>query len=103
VTISFDDRPANLLLGQSATAQVTTGTTDDALYVPAQAVRTLADGTATVTVQQGGGQVRRTVKTGIRGDQYVEIVNGLTDGDQVVLPTGAAGGGFPDEGFPGSS
>jgi RND family efflux transporter MFP subunit len=103
VTISFDDRPANLLLGQSATAQVTTGTTDDALYVPAQAVRTLADGTATVTVQQGGGQVRRTVKTGIRGDQYVEIVDGLTDGDQVVLPTGAAGGGFPDEGFPGSS
>ncbi|GAA4569988.1 efflux RND transporter periplasmic adaptor subunit [Planotetraspora kaengkrachanensis] len=101
VTISFEDRPANLLLGQSATAQVTTGTADDALYVPAQAVRTLADGTATVTVRQaGGGQVQRTVKTGIRGDQYVEIVDGLTDGDQVVLPSGSSGGGFPDEGFP---
>jgi RND family efflux transporter MFP subunit len=100
VTITFDDRPANLLLGQSASVQVTTRQADDALYVPVQAVKTLDDGTTTVTVKQGAGQVQRVVKTGVRGDQYVQITSGLSAGDQIVLPGGAATQGFPQEGFP---
>ncbi|ETK30794.1 efflux RND transporter periplasmic adaptor subunit [Microbispora sp. ATCC PTA-5024] len=102
VTISLGNRPARLLLGQSASVSVLTGEASDALYVPAQAVRTAGDGTTTVTVRSGGGQVRRTVKVGVRGDRYVEILSGLSDGDQVVLPADAAGGGFPQEGFPGA-
>lgn len=98
VTIVLNKRPARLLLGQSATVRVTTGEASDALYVPSQAVRAQGDGTAVVTVADGGTQTRRTVKVGVRGDSYVQITGGLSEGDQVVLP--AASTAFPDEGFP---
>ncbi|MEU8177309.1 efflux RND transporter periplasmic adaptor subunit [Microbispora hainanensis] len=98
VTIVLNKRPARLLLGQSATVRVRTGEASDALYVPSQAVRAQGDGTAVVTVADGGTQTRRTVKVGVRGDSYVQITDGLSEGDQVVLP--GASTAFPDEGFP---
>ncbi|MEU8279352.1 efflux RND transporter periplasmic adaptor subunit [Microbispora bryophytorum] len=98
VTIVLNSRPARLLLGQSATVQVTTGQAADALYLPSQAVRAQSDGTAVVTVADGGTHSPRTVKVGVRGDSYVEITGGLSEGDQVVLP--GASTAFPDEGFP---
>lgn len=99
VRIDLDSRPARLLLGQSATVKVTTGEAADALYVPSQAVHVQGDGTAVVTVADGGGaQVRRTVEVGVRGDTNVEVVTGLSQGDRVVLPTTTTA--FPDEGFP---
>ncbi|MEV7805930.1 efflux RND transporter periplasmic adaptor subunit [Microbispora sp. NPDC088329] len=101
VTIDLNNRPARMLLGQSATVRVTTGEAADALYVPAQAVRLQDDGTAVVTVTNGGTQARRTVKIGVRGDTYVEITGGLSEGDQVALPGTTTA--FPDEGFPAAS
>ncbi|MEU4328662.1 efflux RND transporter periplasmic adaptor subunit [Nonomuraea dietziae] len=99
VTITFDDPPKDLLLGQTATVTVTTGEADDALYVPAQAVKTGKDGTATVTVRTGSGQKEQRVTTGVRGDQYVQVKEGLTAGDRVVV--GQVGsGGFPDGSWP---
>ncbi|WP_425563129.1 efflux RND transporter periplasmic adaptor subunit [Microbispora amethystogenes] len=99
VRIDLASRPARLLLGQSATVKVTTDEAADALYVPSQAVRVQGDGTAVVTVTDGGGaQVQRSVEVGVRGDTSVEVVTGLSEGDQVVLPTTTTA--FPDEGFP---
>ncbi|MBD3146505.1 efflux RND transporter periplasmic adaptor subunit [Microbispora bryophytorum] len=98
VTIVLNSRPARLLLGQTATVRVTTGQAADALYLPSQAVRAQGDGTAVVTVADGGTHSPRTVKVGVRGDSYVEITGGLSEGDQVVLP--GASTAFPDEGFP---
>ncbi|MEV4455001.1 efflux RND transporter periplasmic adaptor subunit [Microbispora sp. NPDC049633] len=98
VTIDLENRPARLLLGQSATVRVTTGEAAGALYVPSQAVRLQDDGTAVVTVANGGTQARRTVRIGVRGDTQVEIADGLAEGDQVVLPGTTTA--FPDEGFP---
>ncbi|MEU8267597.1 efflux RND transporter periplasmic adaptor subunit [Sphaerisporangium sp. NPDC049002] len=101
VMIAFDRQPAGLMLGQSATVQVTLDEAEDAVYVPVQAVRTRADGVATVLVRNGGQSVERTVKVGVRGDQYVEIRSGLSEGDQLQLPTSATSDGFPDGTFPG--
>nr|WP_062338719.1 HlyD family efflux transporter periplasmic adaptor subunit [Herbidospora sakaeratensis] len=92
VTISFDDQPAGLLLGQSATVQVVTGESPNVVYVPARAVQN-----DTVTLPGGA---KRKVTTGVRSDTTVEITGGLTEGEQVALP-GTPEGGFPDEGFPG--
>ncbi|GAA3469599.1 hypothetical protein GCM10018965_041520 [Nonomuraea roseola] len=99
VTITFDDPPKGLLLGQTATVTVTTGEADDALYVPAQAVRTGKDGTATVTVRTGSGEKEQRVTTGVRGDQYVQVKEGLTAGDRVVVGQGGSGE-FPDGSWP---
>jgi HlyD family secretion protein len=80
VVLSFADPPEDLLVGQSATVTVTTGSKADVLRVPSTAVHDVA-GTSGV-VQRNGARVR--VGVGLRGDQYTEITGGLTEGDQVV-------------------
>jgi len=89
VVIAFDAVPADLLLGESATVLVTTATATDVLYAASAAVTGVANGSGTVTVRANGHDERRTVKVGLRGDQYTEIVSGVSVGDQLVL-TGAA-------------
>jgi RND family efflux transporter MFP subunit len=101
VMIAFDKQPKGLMLGQSATIQVTLDEAENAVYLPAEAVQTRADGVATVLVRNGGQSVQRTVEVGVRGDRYIEIRSGLSEGDQIQLPTSTTSGGFPDGGFPG--
>jgi len=72
--------PQNLLVGQSATVAVTTGSKADVLRVPTSAVHDVAG--ATGTVLEGGARVK--VGIGLRGDQYTEITSGLAEGDEVV-------------------
>jgi multidrug efflux pump subunit AcrA (membrane-fusion protein) len=86
VVIGFDQVPGDLLLGQSATVVVTTATADNVLFVASAAVVPAADGTASVTVRTEGRDEARTVRVGLRGDQYTEISSGLAEGDVVVLP-----------------
>ena len=81
VLIAFDEVPADLLFGQSASVQVTTAQAAGVLRVPTSAVT----GSGTVTVRAGGRDQRRTVAVGLRGDQYTEIRSGLNEGEQVVL------------------
>lgn len=100
VDISLDDDPPHLLIGMSATVEVVTAQADDALYVPAGAVRALRGGSGTVVVRDGGRTVNRTVTLGVRGDRYVAITRGLAAGDRVLMPSGTGPDGFPDGSFP---
>ncbi|MFC5182570.1 efflux RND transporter periplasmic adaptor subunit [Actinomadura harenae] len=107
VTAALDDVPSGVRIGQTSTVEVTTGSADNALYVPSAAVRTV-NGVSTVTVMENGRQVPRTVKTGLRGNQGTVITSGLREGDQVVVVsaapasgTGGRQGGFPGGGAPG--
>ncbi|MBB6343582.1 HlyD family secretion protein [Nonomuraea muscovyensis] len=99
VTLAFDEPPAGLLVGQTASVTVTTDTAPDAVHVPVQAVRSRADGASVVTVRSGGRDTARVVSTGVRSDRYVEITSGLAESDQVVM-AGAATGEFPDPAWP---
>jgi HlyD family secretion protein len=101
VTIAFDEPPAGLMLGQTASVTVTTDEAEDAIYVPAAAVRTRSDGTQVVTVRSGGRDLARAVRTGVRGDQYVQVTSGLSESDQVVISAGTSGE-FPDGAWPGA-
>jgi macrolide-specific efflux system membrane fusion protein len=103
VTIDLDDVPKDVRVGQTVVAEVLTGRARDVLLVPSSAVQT-AGGQTTVTVLQGGQQVATPVEIGLEGDQFTEIVSGLSEGDEIVMAsvtdTGDAGG-FPGGGFPG--
>jgi len=69
-------------------------TVPDALVVPASAVLTAADGSATVMVIGSDQRARQlAVKVGIRQDENVQILDGLKEGQSVVA-SGAYG--LPD-------
>ncbi|MBB5780061.1 efflux RND transporter periplasmic adaptor subunit [Nonomuraea jabiensis] len=101
VTLAFDEPPAGLMLGQTASVTVTTDTAANAIYVPASAVRSRSDGAQVVTVRAGGRDSAKVVRTGVRGDQYVEVTSGLEESDEVVM-SGATNGEFPDASWPGA-
>ncbi|MEU8241323.1 efflux RND transporter periplasmic adaptor subunit [Actinoplanes missouriensis] len=84
VLLAFTDAPSELLVGQSAQVQVRTGEVTAAIRVPSTAVHDVAGESGTVLVRSGGGSVERTVTVGLRGDQYTEITDGLTEGELVV-------------------
>lgn len=61
----------------------------DALVIPAAAL-VLEDNEAVVYVVEDGAAVRRAVETGIETDGVVEVLAGLTEGEQIVV-TGHVG------------
>ncbi|MGI5165601.1 efflux RND transporter periplasmic adaptor subunit [Spirillospora sp. CA-253888] len=103
-TITLDDKPSGVRLGQTATAEITVGRAEDALYVPSAAVRT-AGGQSTVTVLRDGRRDTVQVEIGVKGDQGTQITSGLEEGDQVVVAatrgTSGNGGMVPGGRMPG--
>lgn len=71
--------------GSTVTVQIVARTVKDALVVPAEAVLTAQDGTTAVMVIGKDQAAHQTaVKTGIREGSDVQILSGLSSGDQVV-------------------
>lgn len=86
--VSLDDPPDSVRVGQTASLSIITGSVADALSVPTSAIKT--DGaTHYVTVVTDGGQHQVEVKTGLVGTTSTEILNGLSEGDRVLLPSGS--------------
>jgi membrane fusion protein, multidrug efflux system len=75
-----EDTP--LLIGMSVEVNVVTAVHAEALLVPAGAVG--ADGA--VWVAADGRAERRAVATGIRGAAQVEVTDGLSEGEAVMVP-----------------
>jgi RND family efflux transporter MFP subunit len=78
-----DDTP--LQPGMSVEANIITREKPNALLVPADAIQ----GNAVFVIESGRVR-RREVGIGIRGTRNVEILSGLSDGERVVAPAGAA-------------
>lgn len=58
---------------------------EDTLYLPPQAVRTF-EGRSFVVVREDAGQRRVDVRIGLRSDERVEILEGLSEGQTVIAP-----------------
>jgi RND family efflux transporter MFP subunit len=83
VTVSLDPPSPEVKVGMTASVDVTVAQKDNALVLPASALSGRGD-TATVTVRTANGDEERQVTVGLRGDDSVEIVSGLSEGDVVV-------------------
>lgn len=92
VVLDVDD-PENLLLpAMTARVEIVTDEKENALAVPISALKTDSAGSY-VMVQTDRGQVsegaprqeKRYVTTGIYSDEYVEILEGLSDGDMLAI------------------
>jgi HlyD family secretion protein/macrolide-specific efflux system membrane fusion protein len=96
-----DDPDGILLPGMTAQVEVTTSDKPGAIAIPIAALKTNAKGAYVILAQPDGSKVEQPVTTGIYSDEYVEIVDGLSEGDEIVnsyKATGkkaSSGGGQP--------
>jgi HlyD family secretion protein len=86
VTVVLPTGDPRLKSGMTAQAEVLTKEITGVIAVPSAAVRT-QNGTSVVTVLDPDGAQRTvTVQTGATGDGKTQILSGVTEGQQVVLP-----------------
>lgn len=84
VTLEVDD-PENLLLpAMTARVEIVTADKPDALVVPISTLKTDTNGSYVIVKNPDGSQENRYVTVGIYSDDYVEILDGLSEGEDIV-------------------
>ena len=68
----------------TARVEINTADKPQALVVPISTLKTDANGSYVIVKNPDGSQENRYVQTGIYSDEYVEILDGLSEGEQVV-------------------
>ncbi|WML56460.1 efflux RND transporter periplasmic adaptor subunit [Neobacillus sp. PS2-9] len=90
-------KPDNLKVGMSTEASILTASKKDALYVPLDAIHSSNNEKYVLVIsapdnsQSNGGTEQQMVKTGLANEDYVEITEGLKEGEVVQLPQLATG------------
>jgi HlyD family secretion protein len=96
VTINIDAPDISLRPGMSANASIVVERLDDALIVPNWAIRLDREtGLAYVNRMNGDGTVQEVVvQTGLRNEQFSQVISGLAAGDRVVVTNERQGFSF---------
>ncbi|HVW47663.1 MAG TPA: HlyD family efflux transporter periplasmic adaptor subunit, partial [Solirubrobacterales bacterium] len=84
-TILLTQSAKGLRAGMSASAEVVVEQVKNAVTVPSEAISQLGSG-KTVTVEEDGKEVTKTITTGLEGDETTEVISGLKAGQTLVLP-----------------
>jgi RND family efflux transporter MFP subunit len=84
VYVALDQLPERLAPGMTVDCSIVIARRSDVLCLPRALVRARSDGTAEVEVWANGQVEERTIQVGLRGDVYVEILDGLREGEQVL-------------------
>ena len=82
--VTIENPDDNIFLGIEGKADILTGSAEDVVLVPYEAVNTDKDGDFCYLVKDGA-IVRQNVVTGISSDTDVEIKEGISAGDAVVI------------------
>jgi HlyD family secretion protein len=88
VRLAVPTPPSHLKPDMTVSIDLTVASKADALTVPSEAIRGAATHAPHVFTVEAGRVVRRDVQLGIRGEGAVEIVGGLTEGADVIVPDG---------------
>ena len=84
VYISLAEAPESIIAGMTTDASIIIAQKANVLRLPRALVQAGANDLAVVEVWANQQIERREVQIGLRGDVYVEIVAGLSEGDEVV-------------------
>lgn len=79
-----DPLPEGVYPGMTADASLLIDSASDTLRLPRALVAVRSDGMAVVGVWENGRIVSREISTGLRGDVYVAVLDGLREGAEVV-------------------
>ena len=82
VTLDVDDPEGLLMPSMTARVEIETANKDSALAVPLSALKTDKNGTYVIVIKDDGTTENRYVETGIYGDEFVEIINGLSENEK---------------------
>jgi HlyD family secretion protein len=85
VSISIDTRNQVLPSGLTASATIVIDEKNDVVVVPLRAVRRQGRDQVVEVVGDDGKSATRTIKTGVQNDQFVEITDGLQEGEQILV------------------
>lgn len=87
VSIGIDSGDQVLPSGLTASANIRVDQHDNVLVVPVRAVRRQGGDQMVQVVGPGGELIDRFVSTGLKNDHQIEIISGLSEGEQIVMPT----------------
>jgi HlyD family secretion protein len=91
VTLDTSDIPPTLLSGMTANATIETGRLDEVVVVPNRAIQIDRKSTTPMVyvekLNEAGNPTRVEIELGMRNGSVTEVVNGLEEGDQVVIRT----------------
>ena len=76
---------ASINPGMTANLTIITGQTEDALLLPALAIQQSDDGNVVILQDGEGSTVVTPVQVGLSNNTYVQILRGLSEGDQVIV------------------
>jgi multidrug efflux pump subunit AcrA (membrane-fusion protein) len=85
VTLQLEQSASGLRPGMTASAQIVVAQAENAVNVTSSAISGRG-ATATVTVLRNGKDVRQQVILGLAGDSTTQVLNGLSPGEEVVVP-----------------
>lgn len=80
----FDVEDERIKSGMTVNLDIETGRQENVLYLPYYAIKEV-DGHKYVMIVKNGNSEERTVKTGLEGENMIEIIEGLSEGEQVVV------------------
>ena len=83
VTLDVDDPEKLLMPSMTARVEIETANKTDAVAVPLSALKTDKQGVYVIVVREDGTTENRYVQTGIYGDEFVEITDGLVIDEKV--------------------
>lgn len=86
--IKITNPDSDIVLGVEAKVSITTAQKEGVLLIPVGGVNTDTNGDFAYVVQDGI-VVRKEVTTGISSDTHVEVIEGLSEGDQVITDISA--------------
>ena len=84
VYIALDELPKGLVPGMTVDASIIITKRTSVLRLPRALVHAGSGGTTQVEVWKDGHAEKRTIRVGLRGDVYIEILGGLREGEQVI-------------------
>lgn len=97
ITIRLEPGALRLRGGLSANALIEVSSRENVILVPNRAIRREGDERVVYVRQEGDALERRVVEIGVRDSEFSEIVSGVSEGEEVAVPSRAGGsiGGGP--------
>lgn len=89
VKLRVPDPPPYLVQDMTASVDIEVARKADTVYVPAETVRDVNGPQPWVLAVRGFRAVRQPVKLGLRGDNRIEILDGVEAGDELIPATNA--------------